>query len=101
MFDLLGLYRSHWVFPNPIILANIAALIAGTYFNHYTQIPANAEPIKARFNPLFSDFLAQAVYQHALGYPEIFGLLHNNAIPLLEVFPGEPTLIKHLEEAVT
>jgi len=87
--QLYFLYKPHLLFPGPILFGGFGLMIAMSFLGKYHQIKADTPALNGVYKPLLYNYFAQGLYQHAVGYPEIMGMLKNDDIPLAELFSGQ------------
>lgn len=92
---LYTLYRSHLLFPGPLLFAVFGLMLTLSLRGKYQQIKEDTPALPGKFKPLLYNYFAQGLYQHVIGYPEILGLLKNNAIPVAELFLGLEMVLPH------
>lgn len=86
---LYFLYKNHLLFPGPVLFTGFGVMIAMSFRGKYQQIKADTPAVKGNYKYLLYNYFAQALYQHAVGYPEMMGMLKNDEIPLAELFSGQ------------
>lgn len=89
---LYFLYMPHFLLPGPILTGLFTGMIATSFRGRYQQIKKDAAALEGGFKPLLYNYSSQAIYQHVVGYPEIMGMLNDDAIPLGELFPRQLAL---------